>query len=133
LRIDLVSLQDVVFVCCIFMILTLSYTHENTFDVEMPNPDTYLWCCNGCTSLVINVDRNNGLWIGDRFIDVRELPALLSAAKHNGSANIGIMIRAENTSSVSTYTNIVDVARDSGFENIQLVAYQGETYNKAKH
>jgi len=123
LRIDLVSLQDIVFVCCIFMILTFSYSHENTLDVDMPNPETYLWCCDGCTSLMITVDRNNGMWVADRFIDIRELPILLSAAKHNGSASMGVMIRAEKTSSVSTYTHIVDVARESGFENIQLVAY----------
>lgn len=130
MKIDLIPLQDVMFAACIFLVIALSYSHEHAIDIQTPNYRDMIWCCDGCESMVVTVDRTNNIWIEDRLVMNNELPELLKGAKYNGAVGMGVNIRAELRSNVATYNYIVESARLAGINNVQLVPYDDVAHNK---
>ena len=123
MKIDLVPLQDVLFVACIFMVMALSYNQEHIIDFDVPDYESTLWCCDGCESIVVTVDRGNNIWINKRLVEKEDLPKLLKGAKYNGAVALGVNIRAELRSNLSTYSYIVESSKRAGIKNIQLLPY----------
>ena len=115
---------DVIFVACIFMIITISYAHDKSVEVNTPDYESYIWCCDGCLSLVVTVDQASMIWIENRLVQKGELLDLLKAVRHNAAEGLGVAVRAETRSRVAAYTYVVDQAQLAGISNVWLVPYE---------
>jgi len=108
--IDITPLIDIVFIMLIFFIVTATFVKETGLDVNKPdiplnpNPD------NEKKNILINIDANNGIWIGTRRIDIRSVrPNIERMYAENPQASV--VIQAAKASTNELMVNIMDAAR----------------------
>jgi biopolymer transport protein ExbD len=108
--IDITPLIDIVFIMLIFFIVTATFVKETGLDVNKPdiplnpNPD------NEKKNILINIDANNGIWIGTRRVDIRSVrPNIERMYAENPQASV--VIQAAKASTNELMVNIMDAAR----------------------
>ncbi len=124
IKLDLTPFLDTVFIACIFCITIFSYTSQISLQTNTPDYSGWSWCCDGCKSLLVNIDKKGNTWINDRRVENRDLEIALKAAKYYGETGMGLAIRVHEESKVETYVSVLDAANKAAINNVQYFTYQ---------
>jgi|TARA_B100000745_G_scaffold288811_1_gene226501 biopolymer transport protein ExbD len=107
--IDLTPMLDVVFIMLIFFIVTASFIKESGIDVSRPQANTAERKDN--TTVVVAINDDNSIWIDKRRVDIRAVRANIERL-HAESPEGGLVIQADELSSMKTFTAVLDAARE---------------------
>ena len=107
--IDLTPMLDVVFIMLIFFIVTASFIKESGVEVNRPESQTAAQKDNATILVAISAD--NSIWIDKRQVDVRAVRANIERL-HAESPEGGLVIQADEHSSIKTFTAVLDAARE---------------------
>jgi len=107
--IDLTPMLDVVFIMLIFFIVTASFIKESGVEVNRPESQTAAQKDNATILVAISAD--NSIWIDKRQVDVRAVRANIERL-HAESPEGGLVIQADELSSIKTFTAVLDAARE---------------------
>ncbi len=108
--IDITPLIDIVFIMLIFFIVTATFVKETGLDVNKPDIPLNQNQDNDKKNILINIDANNGIWIGTRRIDIRSVrPNIERMYAENPQASV--VIQAAKASTNELLVNIMDAAR----------------------
>ncbi|RKZ47909.1 MAG: biopolymer transporter ExbD [Gammaproteobacteria bacterium] len=106
--VDLTPMLDVVFIMLIFFIVTATFIKESGVDVNRPDASTEQQKDN--ITVLVAISADNSIWIDKRRIDIRSVRANIERL-HAENPEGGVVIQADELSSVKTFTSVLDAAR----------------------
>lgn len=107
--VDLTPMLDVVFIMLIFFIVTATFIKEA--GVEVNRPDASTADQKDDTTVLVAINADNSIWIDKRRVDVRSVRANIERL-HAENPEGGVVIQADELSSVKTFTAVLDAARE---------------------
>jgi biopolymer transport protein ExbD len=119
--INLTPMLDVVFIMLIFFLVAASFTREDGLDLNQPDvlPPRPV----EVEHILISIEEDDLIWIGERLIDPRAVRAhIKNLAAGNPAATV--VIRADRHSSNRTLVQVMDASRQAGIYEISLAARQ---------
>ena len=117
--IDLTPMLDVVFIMLIFFIVTTSFVKESGIDVSRPGAATAEK--KSKASILVAIDKNDGVWIDKRKIDLRSVRANIERL-HAESPEGTIVVQADESSKTGILVKVMDQIRMAGVTNISVAA-----------
>lgn len=106
------------------MIFSLTLAQMDVLDASFNGGhEDWLWCCDGCDSVVVVIDEDDGIWVGGKYIDSRDLEALFKAVKYNGYGEADVVIQGYDKTTVSAYAQVADAAKLAGISNVVLSSW----------
>ena len=114
---DLTPMLDVVFIMLIFFIVTATFIKET--GVEVNRPDTKTAELKKTVSLLVGVAPDNGIWIDKKRVEESALKLNLTRM-FNENPKSGMVIQADNESSIESLAKVADIARDVGIAPIAI-------------
>ncbi|MBL4773176.1 MAG: biopolymer transporter ExbD [Alcanivoracaceae bacterium] len=106
--IDLTPMLDVVFIMLIFFIVTATFIKESGIEVNRPEASTANQ--KDDTTVLIAISADNSIWMDKRRIDIRSVKANVERL-HAENPEGGVVIQADELSSIKTFTSVLDSAR----------------------
>lgn len=122
-EIDLTPMLDVVFIMLIFFIVTASFIKEKSLGVNVPEPNENPPTTNESSSILIQVNANDEIYIDQRRVDVRSVRSLI-AQRSAENPDASVVVRAHEQSTTETYIAIADASREAKIFNVSLVPYK---------
>ena len=119
--IDLTPMLDVVFIMLIFFIVTTSFVKESGIDVSRPGAATAEK--KEKASILVAIDKNDGVWIDKRKIDIRSVRANIERL-HAESPEGTVVVQADEGSKTGILVKVMDQIRMAGVSNISVAATQ---------
>ena len=119
--IDLTPMLDVVFIMLIFFIVTTSFVKESGIDVSRPGAATAEK--KEKASILVAIDKNDGVWIDKRKIDIRSVRANIERL-HAESPEGTVVVQADEGSKTGILVKVMDQIRMAGVTNISVAATQ---------
>ncbi len=107
--VDLTPMLDVVFIMLIFFIVTATFIKEAGVEVNRPDANTSDQKDN--TTVLVAINADNSIWIDKRRVDIRSVRANIERL-HAENPEGGVVIQADELSSVKTFTSVLDAARE---------------------
>lgn len=107
--VDLTPMLDVVFIMLIFFIVTATFIKEAGVEVNRPDANTSDQKDN--TTVLVAINADNSIWIDKRRVDIRSVRANIERL-HAENPEGGVVIQADELSSVKTFTAVLDAARE---------------------
>lgn len=107
--VDLTPMLDVVFIMLIFFIVTATFIKEAGVEVNRPDASTSDQKDN--TTVLVAINADNSIWIDKRRVDVRSVRANIERL-HAENPEGGVVIQADELSSIKTFTAVLDAARE---------------------
>jgi biopolymer transport protein ExbD len=107
--VDLTPMLDVVFIMLIFFIVTATFIKEAGVEVNRPDASTSEQKDN--TTVLVAINADNSIWIDKRRVDVRSVRANIERL-HAENPEGGVVIQADELSSIKTFTAVLDAARE---------------------
>ena len=114
---DLTPMLDVVFIMLIFFIVTATFIKET--GVEVNRPDTKTAELKKTVSLLVGVAPDNGIWIDKKRVEESALKLNLTRM-FNENPKSGMVIQADNESSIESLAKVADIARDVGISPVAI-------------
>jgi len=114
--INMVPFIDVVLVLLIIFMITAPIL-QSGIEVDLPKT-TFAKEINE-RKLVVTVDKNNGVYIGDTPVNIHNLAAELK--KQMKKPDQSVFLRADESISFGTFAKVIDTLRVSGISNISVV------------
>jgi biopolymer transport protein ExbD len=117
-RIEMIPLIDVVFLLLVFFIYSmLSMTVHRGLPVNLPTASTST--VDRETFITITLQRDGRLFVEDREVDTRTLPAfLIEQRKKNPKAQV--YLRADREVSYQRAVEVMDLVRSAGIHKLAL-------------
>ncbi|HBO16173.1 MAG TPA: biopolymer transporter ExbD [Porticoccaceae bacterium] len=115
--IDLTPMLDVVFIMLIFFIVTASFIKLPGVEVDKVNantPDPYKKA-----GILVAVSGNDEFWIDKKRVESTGLKLNLTRL-FNDNPKGGMVIQADNESTIESVAKVADVARDIGITPIAI-------------
>lgn len=117
--INLTPMLDVVFIMLIFFLVAASFIKEDGLDLNQsdashvpPTTDE---------NILISIEEDNLIWIGERLIDPRAIRANIERmVAENPTATV--VIKADRRSANKTLVQVMDASRQAGIYEISLAA-----------
>ena len=119
--VDLTPMLDVVFIMLIFFIVTTSFVKESGIDVSRPGAATAEK--KEKASILVAIDKNDGVWIDKRKIDIRSVRANIERL-HAESPEGTVVVQADKASKTGILVKVMDQIRMAGVTNISVAATQ---------
>jgi biopolymer transport protein ExbD len=107
--VDLTPMLDVVFIMLIFFIVTATFIKEAGVEVNRPDASTSDQKDN--TTVLVAINADNSIWIDKRRVDIRSVRANIERL-HAENPEGGVVIQADELSSIKTFTGVLDAARE---------------------
>jgi len=114
--INMVPFIDVVLVLLIIFMITAPIL-QSGIEVDLPKT-TFAKEINE-RKLVVTIDKNNGVYIGDTPVNIHRLADELK--KQMKKPDQSIFLRADESISFGTFAKVIDALRVSGISNISVV------------
>lgn len=119
--VDLTPMLDVVFIMLIFFIVTATFIKEAGVEVNRPEANSAEQKDN--TTVLVAISSDNSIWIDKRRVDIRSVRANIERL-HAENPEGGVVIQADELSSVKTFTEVLDAAREVvAHEKISLATH----------
>ena len=115
--IDLTPMLDVVFIMLIFFIVTASFVKEVGIEVNRPSASPAEPSEN--KNILLMVNANDEIWLGNRRIDVRAVRAHIERL-HAESPEGVVIIRADDKAKVKTIVEVADASREAGVYEVSI-------------
>ena len=122
--VDLTPMIDVVFLLIIFFMTTAQFARLTRADVELPLERGEQRASPDEAGLVININRDGGIVVSNRTIDLRELQSIVRSevARHPGRppAQMKLLIRADRTAPARHLNRVAEVLDSLGVGAVRL-------------
>jgi len=123
--INMVPFIDVVLVLLIIFMITAPIL-QSGIEVDVPKTHTVKEIIQ--QRLVVTIDKNQNIYLGDSPVNIHQLPAQIK--KQQKHPNDPIFLRADQTVPFGAFATVIDELRQSGVSNISIVT---EPINEQKH
>lgn len=107
-EINITPMLDVVFIMLIFFIVTATFVKERGIDVNQPD-DNKLIVKTEADNILIRVDADNNIWIGQRKIDIRSVRANIERL-HAENVKALVVIQMADKSKTDVMVAIMDAS-----------------------
>ncbi len=112
---------DVVFIMLIFFLVVASFIKEDGLDLNQS--DAALVPPTADENILISIEDDNLIWIGERLIDPRAIRANIKRmVAENPTATV--VIQADKRSANKTLVRVIDASRQAGVYEISLAAQE---------
>jgi biopolymer transport protein ExbD/biopolymer transport protein TolR len=115
-EINMVPFIDVVLVLLIIFMITAPILQSG---IEVDVPKTHTVKEINQDHLVVTIDKNQTLYLGNSPINVHDLPARIKAQQKH--PNDAIFLRCDQTVPFGAFASVIDSLRQSGVSNISIV------------
>ena len=116
-QLDVTPLIDVVFLLLIFFLLTSTYITRESIELSLPSSDTAI--TREETPVVVALDRENRLYVGDRIVSAEELEGALSSSL-SGRSRKAVTLKADRRVELQALLDVIDRIRSAGAEELSL-------------
>ena len=116
-EINIIPLVDVVLVLLLIFMLTAPVL-QSGIDVAVPKTKSVKEVTEQRT--VVTIDKEQRVFIGDKPVNVNELPALLRSGGTNGGKKV-IYLRADEKVPFGAFASVMDAVKQAGITNISIV------------
>ena len=119
-RVDLTPMIDMVFILLIFFLVTASFNKLSAIDINRPDGVTN--DVQGAVSLVVAIDKQNGVWLDGEPIAInalRQRVKLLSSSDHTA-----VLINADRAVNTGRLIEVLDQVRLAGVDNVAVATAQ---------
>jgi biopolymer transport protein TolR len=127
-EINITPLVDVVLVLLIIFMITAPVL-QSGIDVSVPKTRTVKEITE--QRLVLTIDRNQQVFLGDQLVNIHELAQRLHAAgadpAHENFAKQVIYLRADEQVPFGAFASVMDAVKQAGITNISIVTQPLET------
>ena len=123
--INMVPFIDVVLVLLIIFMITAPIL-QSGIEVDVPKTKTVKPIVE--QKIVVTIDKNQLIYIGNDPVNIRELPARIK--KQQNHPNDAIYLRADQTIPFGVFATVIDELRRSGVSNISIVTEPLTDHNK---
>jgi biopolymer transport protein ExbD len=107
-EINITPMLDVVFIMLIFFIVTATFVKERGIDVNQPD-DNKLIVKTEADNILIRIDADNNIWLGQRNIDIRSVRANIERL-HAENSKALVVIQTANKSKTDVMIAIMDAS-----------------------
>lgn len=120
-RLELTPLIDIVFLLLIFFLITTTFVREDNrqLPLELPSAGSGEPTQN-TKRLIVFVSAQGDLRIDDEQVRKGEVPARLKQL-YAEDPDVQLLVKGDKTTSYGHITDIIDVAKQVGFERVNLV------------
>lgn len=119
--INLTPMLDVVFIMLIFFLVVASFIKEAGLDVNQPKAS--MSPPEAAENILIAIEENNRIWMGERLIDPRAVRANIER-RHAENPSATVVILADKHSANKTLVQVMDASRQAGIYDISLASQQ---------
>jgi biopolymer transport protein ExbD/biopolymer transport protein TolR len=123
--INMVPFIDVVLVLLIIFMITAPIL-QSGIEVDVPKTHTVKEIIE--QKLVVTIDKNQLVYLGNDPVNIRDLPARIK--KQQKRPNDAIYLRADQTIPFGIFATVIDELRRSGVSNISIVTEPITDHNK---
>jgi biopolymer transport protein ExbD len=116
-QLDVTPLIDVVFLLLIFFLLTSTYITRESIELNLPSSDTAAAAEDA--PVVVGLDRENRLYIGDETVSAAELEARL-ARSLSGRSRKAVTLKADRSVELQSLLDVIDRIRSAGATELSL-------------
>ncbi len=107
-EINITPMLDVVFIMLIFFIVTATFVKERGIDVNQPD-DNKIIVKKEADNILIRIDADNNIWLGQRNIDIRSVRANIERL-HAENSKALVVIQAADKSKTDVMVAIMDAS-----------------------
>jgi biopolymer transport protein ExbD/biopolymer transport protein TolR len=125
-EINITPLVDVVLVLLVIFMITAPVL-QSGIEVSVPKTRTVREITE--QRLVLTIDRDSGLFLGDTPINIHELPQKLHQGNTDPSKQV-IYLRADERVPFGAFASVMDAVKQAGITNISIVTQPLETKGK---
>ncbi|MGA8043447.1 MAG: biopolymer transporter ExbD [Terracidiphilus sp.] len=126
-EINITPLVDVVLVLLVIFMITAPVL-QSGIEVNVPKTRTVKEITE--QRLVVTIDRDQQVFLGDKPVNLHELPARL-AAPGDGSTKKVIYLRADERVPFGAFASVMDAVKQAGITNISIVTQPLDTKGHA--
>jgi biopolymer transport protein ExbD/biopolymer transport protein TolR len=127
-EINITPLVDVVLVLLVIFMITAPVL-QSGIEVSVPKTRTVKEITE--QRLVLTIDRDSGLFLGDTPINIHELPRRLHQANTDPSKQV-IYLRADERVPFGAFASVMDAVKQAGITNISIVTQPLDTKGGGK-
>ena len=115
-EINITPLVDVVLVLLVIFMITAPIV-QSGIDVNVPKTKTVKEISE--QRVVLTIDKNQQVYIGDKMVNVHEIPRLLKGQA--GDIGRVIYLRADEKVPFGAFASVMDAVKQAGITNISIV------------
>lgn len=124
--INITPLVDVVLVLLVIFMITAPVL-QSGIEVAVPKTRTVREITE--QRLVVTIDRDSGIFLGDKPVNIHELPGKLRQGNTDPSKQV-IYLRADERVPFGAFANVMDAVKQAGITNISIVTQPLEARSK---
>jgi biopolymer transport protein ExbD/biopolymer transport protein TolR len=125
-EINITPLVDVVLVLLVIFMITAPVL-QSGIEVAIPKTRTVREITE--QRLVLTIDRDSGLFLGDTPVNIHELPQKLHQGNADPSKQV-IYLRADERVPFGAFASVMDAVKQAGITNISIVTQPLDTKKK---
>jgi biopolymer transport protein ExbD/biopolymer transport protein TolR len=125
-EINITPLVDVVLVLLVIFMITAPVL-QSGIEVAIPKTRTVREITE--QRLVLTIDRDSGLFLGDTPVNIHELPQKLHQGNTDPSKQV-IYLRADERVPFGAFASVMDAVKQAGITNISIVTQPLDTRKK---
>jgi biopolymer transport protein TolR len=125
-EINITPLVDVVLVLLVIFMITAPVL-QSGIEVAVPKTRTVREITE--QRVVVTIDRDSGIFLGDTAVNIHELPQKLRQGKADPSRQV-IYLRADERVPFGAFATVMDAVKQAGITNISIVTQPLETRAK---
>ena len=125
--INITPLVDVVLVLLVIFMITAPVL-QSGIEVNVPKTRTVREITE--QRVVVTIDRDQKIFLGDQPINIHELPQKLRQAGTDPAHQV-IYLRADQTVPFGAFANVMDAVKQAGITNVSIVTQPLETKSAA--
>lgn len=118
--IDLTPMLDVVFIMLIFFIVTTSFVKES--GVEIERPESSAASPRPDAQVLVAITAEGAVWVDGQPVDIHRVG---SAVAELVSAEGGVVLQADRSSTTGLLIEVMDRIRDAGVDKVAVAATRG--------
>jgi biopolymer transport protein TolR len=126
--INITPLVDVVLVLLVIFMITAPVL-QSGIEVAVPKTKTVKEITEQRT--VLTIDRDAQVFLGDKPVNIHDLPQLLRAQTGGAAAKKVIYLRADGRVSFGNFATLMDAVKQAGITNISIVTQPLDTKGHA--
>jgi biopolymer transport protein ExbD/biopolymer transport protein TolR len=126
--INITPLVDVVLVLLVIFMITAPVL-QSGIEVNVPKTRTVREITE--QRMVVTIDHDQKIYLGDQPVNIHELPAKLLAGGNNAAHQV-VYLRADQTVPFGAFASVMDAVKQAGITNVSIVTQALDTKSGGK-